>query len=151
MIDTKVRFGRWRQVHKGVYATFTGPITPDARLWAAVLYAGQGAYLSHRTRGRDQPAHGYPSLAIDVTVPASRRVSRLKMWLSICRRTRPWFGGAWEPPPYTIAEETVIDLVQAATDKDDVIALVTSGFTERSSPRAPQESGADPQEAALAA
>jgi hypothetical protein len=40
----------------------------------------------------------------------------------------------WTPPgipPYSIAEETVLDLVQAATDKDDVIALITSGFNRR--------------------
>lgn len=40
----------------------------------------------------------------------------------------------WRPPgvpPYTIAEETVIDLVQAAANEDDVIALVTSGFNRK--------------------
>src|ERR1700722_7595094 len=41
--------GAWRQVYKGVYATFTGHITRNAQLWAAVLYAGRGAYLSYET------------------------------------------------------------------------------------------------------
>ena len=74
MIDTKVRFARWRQVHRGVYATFTGPVTRDAQLWAAVLYAGQGAYLSRRTAAEINRLTDAPSLVIDVTVPASRRV-----------------------------------------------------------------------------
>jgi hypothetical protein len=48
-IAAKIRFGRWQRVHAGVYATFTGPVTRDARLWAAVLAAGPGAQLSHQT------------------------------------------------------------------------------------------------------
>ena len=31
-IAARVRFGRWRRVHLGVYATFTGPLTRDAQL-----------------------------------------------------------------------------------------------------------------------
>lgn len=34
-------------------------------------------------------------------------------------------------PPYSIAEETVLDLVQAATDEDEFVALITSGFNRR--------------------
>ena len=48
-IAAKIRFGRWQRVHAGVYATFTGPVTRDAQLWAAVLAAGPGAQLSHQT------------------------------------------------------------------------------------------------------
>jgi hypothetical protein len=43
-------------------------------------------------------------------------------------------------PPHTFAEETVIDLVHAAANLDDVIACVTGGFARnlvRESPRAP--------------
>ena len=131
MIDTKVRFARWRQVHRGVYATFTGPVTRDAQLWAAVLYAGQGAYLSHRTAAEINRLTDAPSLVIDVTVPASRRVIPPK-GVAIHMSSRK--AMVWRPPgipPYTIAEETVIDLVRAAAQMDDVIALVTSGFNRR--------------------
>src|SRR5579862_4580638 len=48
-IVSKVKHGRWRQVYRGVYAMFTGPLTREAQLWAAVLYAGKGAQLSHET------------------------------------------------------------------------------------------------------
>jgi hypothetical protein len=34
-------------------------------------------------------------------------------------------------PPYTFAEETVVDLVRAATDLNDVIAYVTGGFAKK--------------------
>jgi hypothetical protein len=39
-IRYRLRSGRWRQVHKGVYATFTGPLPREARLWAALRRAG---------------------------------------------------------------------------------------------------------------
>jgi hypothetical protein len=40
----------------------------------------------------------------------------------------------WRPPgmpPYTVAEETILDLVQAAAAMEDVIALVTRGYGRR--------------------
>ena len=45
----RVRSGRWRQLYRGVYATFTGKLTDRARLWAVVLAVGEGAVLSHET------------------------------------------------------------------------------------------------------
>jgi hypothetical protein len=41
-IRWKLERRAWRQVYRGVYVTFTGPVTREAQLWAAVLYAGQG-------------------------------------------------------------------------------------------------------------
>jgi hypothetical protein len=48
-IENRLRSGRWRSVHRGVYATFTGDPGREALLWAAVLRAGAGAALSHQT------------------------------------------------------------------------------------------------------
>lgn len=131
VIDTRVEFGRWRQVHKGVYATFTGVPPWDAQLWAAVLYAGRGAYLSHGTAAEMNRLTDDRLPIIDVTVPAKRRV-RPPQGVVIHRSVRE--AMVWRPygvPPYTIAEETVIDLVQAATDMDDVVGIVTRGFSRR--------------------
>ena len=66
----RLRSGKWQRVHEGVYATFTGPLTPDARLWAALRRAGDGAMLSHETAAEvhgliDKPA----GKAIHITVP----------------------------------------------------------------------------------
>jgi hypothetical protein len=55
-IKWKIKVGIWRPVYPGVYATFTGPLTRDAQLWAALLFAGPGA-AQPRDRGRDPPAH----------------------------------------------------------------------------------------------
>jgi hypothetical protein len=131
MIDARVEFSRWQQVHKGVYATFTGLLPRDALLWAAVLYAGRGAHLSHWTAAEINRLTDDAASVIDVTVPAERRV-RPPKGVVIHRTVHKAL--VWRPPgipPYTLAEETVIDLVQAATDQDDVIALITSGFNRR--------------------
>jgi predicted transcriptional regulator of viral defense system len=123
--------GDWRQVHRGVYVTVTGPVSRSAQLWAAVLYAGQGAYLSHETAAEINGLSDVESRPINVTIPASRRISA-PPGVVIHRSSRK--AMTWRPPgvpPYTVAEETVIDLAQAAAAVDDVIALVTRGYGRR--------------------
>ena len=36
-IEWRLRTGAWRRVYQGVYATFTGKLSREARLWAVVL------------------------------------------------------------------------------------------------------------------
>jgi hypothetical protein len=128
-IVSKVEQGRWRQVYQGVYATFTGPIDRDAQLWAVVLYAGPGARLSHETAAELIRLTDRRSPLIHVTIPARRRVVP-PSGVAIHRSTI--LNGSWRfargTLPHTFAEETIIDLVHAATDLDDVIAYVTGAF-----------------------
>ena len=132
----RIKFGRWRRVHAGVYATFTGPMTRDAQLWAAVLAAGPGAQLSHETAAEINRLTDRPSPFIHVTIPATRRVTPPK-GVIIHLSSNLTFGWRFARgvPPYTFAEETVIDLVHAATRLDDVIAHVTGGFATEASQR----------------
>jgi hypothetical protein len=130
-IVARIKFGRWQRVHFGVYATFTGPMTRDAQLWAAVLAAGPGAQLSHQTAAEINRLTDRPSPFIHVTIPANRRITppegviiHLSSNLSVDWRF------ARGVPPYTFAEETIVDLVHAATDLNDVIAWVTGGFAK---------------------
>jgi len=130
-ISWLLKRGDWSQVHRGVYVTFTGPVSRSARLWAAVLYAGRGAYLSHETAAEFNGLSDDESPAISVTIPASRRISAppdVVIHLS-SRKAMTWRPPG--TPPYTMAEETVIDLVQAAATEDDVIALLTRGYGRR--------------------
>jgi hypothetical protein len=128
-IISKVRHGRWRQVYQGVYATFTGPVARDAQLWAVVLYAGPGARLSHETAAEFIRLTDRRPPLIHVTIPARRRVVPPRGVL-IHRSTvlHVNWRFARGVPPHTLAEETIIDLVHAATGLDDVIAYVTGAF-----------------------
>lgn len=131
VIDAKVRSGWWEHVHEGVYKTFTGQLTRDGRLWAAVLHAGPGAYLSHGTAAELNRLMADAPSFIDVTIPASRAV-RAPKGVIIHRSTHK--AMIWQPPgipAFSIAEQTVIDLVQAGAGKDDIVALVTEGFNRK--------------------
>jgi hypothetical protein len=128
MIKFRVSSGRWRQLHPGVYATFTGVPGRSARLWAAVLWAGRGAVLSHQTAAE---LHGLADKAADpihVTVPWQRRVVAVS-GVSI-HRSRRSEGSAlgYTSPPRTKIEETVLDLTQTARSFDDVCSWITRAF-----------------------
>jgi hypothetical protein len=131
-IAARIKFGRWRRVHFGVYATFTGPMTRDAQLWAAVLAAGPGAQLSHETAAEINRLTDRQSPFIHVTIPANRRITPPKgVIIHISSNLTFGWRFARGVPPCTFAEETVVDLVHAATDLNDVIAYVTAGFAKK--------------------
>jgi hypothetical protein len=128
-VVSKLRQGRWLQVYRGVYATFSGPIGRGAELWAVVLYTGSGARLSHETAAELIHLRDRPSPLIHVTIAAKRRVvapTGVAIHRSVAPETSWRFARGI--PPHTFAEETVIDLVQAAASLDDVIGYVTGAF-----------------------
>jgi hypothetical protein len=131
-ITSKLEHRRWQQVHWGVYATFTGPLSRDAWLWAAVLYAGAGARLSHETAAELIRLIDRRSPFIHLTIPVIRRVKPpegVKIHIS-SKGSADW-RFARGIPPHTFAEETIIDLVHAAGDLNDVIAYVTAAFARK--------------------
>jgi hypothetical protein len=129
MIVSKVKHGLWRQLHPGVYGVFTGEIPWKALLWAAVLYAGPGALLSHATAAEVLGLTDRRCPVIQVTIPASRRV-RPPQGVAIHRSTFDY--PRWRPqrgvPPHTFYAETIIDLVAAADNLDEVVAWVSRGI-----------------------
>jgi hypothetical protein len=127
-ITWNVKSGRWRQIHPGVYAMFTGPITRNARLWAIVLYSGPLARLSHETAAELLGLSDEQCPLVHVTIPKNRKV-RQPEGVVIHRSSH--MGRPWQPvgiPPHTFIEDTIIDLIDAATNLDNVIALVTIAF-----------------------
>jgi Transcriptional regulator, AbiEi antitoxin len=130
-IVARIKFGRWQRVHFGVYATFTGPMTRDAQLWAAVLVAGPGAQLSHQTAAEINRLTDRSSPFIHVTIPANRRIAPPKgVIIHLSSNLSVGWRFVRGVPPCTFAEETIVDLVHAATDLNDVIACVTGGFAK---------------------
>jgi hypothetical protein len=130
-INARIKFGRWRPVHRAVYSTHGGPLTRNARLWAAVLYAGRSARLSHETAAEVLGLTDRPAPRIQISVDPERRVAPaagLITYRSACN------GRIWRPPPgvppHTTEEDTVLDLVDAATSLDDVIGWVTRALAK---------------------
>ncbi len=117
----RVRTGRWRRVHRGLYLTGDGEVTEQQRLWIASLGAGNGqpALLAGTTAlrllGLDRPPGGGP---IDVLVHSSRpdrdpppavRVHRTRRLSSVDQC--PTIG-----PPCTTAARALVDAVEWAED-----------------------------------
>ncbi len=105
-------------MHEGVYATFNGPLSRDARLWAALRRVGPGAMLSHETAAEvhgliDKPA----SKTIHITVsPRRRPVQRGSIRGVVIHRSgqsRPQLPVTFKFPRTRI-EDTVLDLIDAA-------------------------------------
>jgi hypothetical protein len=135
-VTSKLQHGRWVQVYRGVYATFTGSMSRDAQLWAGVLYAGPGARLSHETAAELIRLTDRRSRLIHVTISTERRVAP-PAGVIIHRSTSRYTSWRFARgiPPHTFAEETVIDLVHAADDLYDVIACVTGLFARNQTMR----------------
>jgi hypothetical protein len=130
-IISKLNHGLWQQIHPGVYGAFTGTLSWDVRLWAAVLYAGPGALLSHETAAEVLRLANGRCLVIHVTIPASRRV-RAPQDVAIHHSAFDY--PRWRPqrgvPPHTFYAETIVDLATAADNLDDVVAWVSRGICQ---------------------
>jgi hypothetical protein len=129
----RARAGDWQRIQRGVYATFSGEVTREAQLWAALLRAGPGAVLSHQTAAELYGLMKQPSPLVHVTVPAasnpakSVRIPGVVVHRSrILERTR-------HPvllPPRTRIEDTVLDLIEGMdqpADRYDVICRAIGG------------------------
>jgi hypothetical protein len=124
-----VRGGTWQQVHPGVYATFTGEVGRGARLWAALLHAGEGAVLSHETAAELIGLADRHSPLIHVTIPCTRRVVPPQgVSIHVSRRDIPKWRFARGIPPHTMTEDTLIDLLNAVKTLDDAAGWITTAF-----------------------
>jgi hypothetical protein len=118
VIGRRLASGRWRAMHRGVYATFTGELSREAVLWAAVLRAGPGAALSHQTAAELLGLADAPSEAIHLTVPCGRHPEPIPgAIVHLSARIAAAIHPA-QLPPRTRIEETVIDLTQTAVSFD---------------------------------
>jgi len=121
---------RWQQLHRGVYAVFSGPPGRETSLWAAVLRAGDGAVLSHETAAELHGLIDTPAEAIYVCIPSTRRIRTAGIIVRTSSRT----GQATQPnrdPPRTTVEETVLDLAHLARTFDDACGWITKACGRR--------------------
>jgi|SRR5450756_103643 len=123
-IGHRLRSGRWQRVQDGVYATFTGPLSREARLWAALRRAGEGAVLSHETAAEVQGliSQKPPGAMIHITVPSRRRpVQRGRLRGVVIHRSdqgQPQFPITWKLPRTRI-QDSVLGLVATSATFED--------------------------------
>jgi very-short-patch-repair endonuclease len=134
-VRRRLASGTWRRLGEGVYATFTGKSTREAKLWTAVLLAGPGALLSHETAAE---LHGFAKKMapkIHVSVPVTRNPARtFAMRGVVIHRRRAIRPDDIQAPwilPRTSVESTAIDLVTEARTFDDAYAWICRATADR--------------------
>lgn len=128
----RIRSGRWQQPHRGVYATFSGPLSRAATIWAALLRAGPGAVASHETAAELDGLSDCVDARVHVTVPADRRV-RGKLdgvVIHYAHRLEQTRHPA-KTPPRTRVEDTILDLIDVSFSGRTVEGWVTQGCQRR--------------------
>lgn len=131
--DEKVRWlvdsGRWQLVHPRTFAVFSGKLSYRAAMRAAVVYAGEGAVLSHVTAGHEYGLCGRPAV-VHVSVPYVREVdSRAGVKVHRSRTLRP--ADAVGSLPFTTVERTVLDLLGSRRSADAALGLVGEAVRSR--------------------
>jgi hypothetical protein len=121
-IRAQLDANRWQRVHDGVYALFSGPLSPDALRIAALIACRGVALLSHETAGE---LHGFikpdPQRPIHVTVPYGTSEFR-SSGISVHRsRAFAHIGVDGSRPPRTNRVHTVLDLAVAASDAQEAM------------------------------
>ena len=130
-IEARLASGRWQRVYPGVLATFSGPLTRPAQLWAAVLVSGPDAVLSHETAAELFGLLSEPQPLIHVSVPAARRL--VKRPGVVVHRTRlaATIRHPALSPPRTRVEDTVIGLTQSCASLDAAIGWLVKAAASR--------------------
>lgn len=130
VIDGRIKSGRWQQLHRGVYAAFTGPVPRSTALWAAVLRAGPQAALSYQSAAELYDMTK-PGGLIHVTTVAERQLEHVA-GVVVHRSNRA--VAAMHPtllPPRTRIEDTALDLAEAAANLDEAIGWLCRAVGQR--------------------
>lgn len=123
---------RWRRVHPGVYAVFTGPLPDLTRVWAAVLWAGPGAVAVHQTAAWVWGLRADLPTLVTVAVPHGRPRRTRAAGVRVVQSTR--LARTVHPakrPPVTTVEDTVLDIAHRAARDSVVIDIVLRACQER--------------------
>ncbi|GLZ49438.1 hypothetical protein Acsp06_56230 [Actinomycetospora sp. NBRC 106375] len=121
-IQAQLDAERWQRLHDGVYVTYSGPPTPEARWTGALLACRSGAVLSHETAGElhgfVKPERGRP---VHVTVRYGCSATRLDGVRVHRSRAFAHIGVEGSDPPVTSRVHTVLDLAAAAPDGKEAL------------------------------
>jgi hypothetical protein len=127
----RLRRQRWQRPGRGVIVAHSGPLTRHQRLWAAVLGAGHHAVLAGATAATLEGLRGHDRPAIDVLIPAGRRVKpmagvRVRRTAVLPDHHVRWVGS----PPRTTVARSVVDAAAWARTDDDARAIVAAAFQQ---------------------
>ena len=124
--------GPWQRVLPGLYATFTGELSPRQRLRAGLLHGGPHAQLTAGTAARLHGLRYAPSqaAAVDVLVPASATAQSSGFVLVTHTKSLP--AALWvEGMPVSPVDRAVVDASRGLNRLRDVRALLCESVQRR--------------------
>jgi hypothetical protein len=130
----RIRAADWQRIQRGVYATFSGEVTREGRLWAALLRAGPGAVLSHQTAAELYGLLKQPSSIIHLTVPATTNPAKHGKIPGVVVHRSRLIEATRHPvllPPRTRIEDTVLDLIADMDDAADRYDMICRAIGSR--------------------
>ena len=136
----RVASGRWQRPCHGIVVAHSGPMTPKQELWAALLWAGEGAVLAGLTAARLDGLEGFSgderaSPPIHLLVPAGRSVRRKPPGLSVVVHYSTMLGsGDVHPsrePRRTRVARSLVDAAAWAGSDRRAQALLAAGVQQR--------------------
>lgn len=136
----RVTSGRWQRLCSGIVVAQSGPVTQRQRLWAAALWAGQGAVLAGLTAaqldglegfsardGADQPIH--------LLVPGYRSIRRKPPGLPVIVRysivLAPRDVHPLRQPPRTRMARSLVDAAAWMATERGAQAVLAAGVQQR--------------------
>lgn len=123
--------GRWQSVLPGVYLTHRGALTPEGRVWAAVLAAGAGAVAGPRsTLWLNGLLDALPEV-VDVWVPQSRHITAPAGILVHRRRGLPGDQHPAASLPQLRLERAVIEVARRARRPEAVVDVLICAVQRR--------------------
>lgn len=131
-IRAQVDARRWRRIHRQTYATFSGPLSRQAELWAALVACGPGAALSHESAAEcDGLVDPDETAVVHVTVPVERRIVTPNGVRVHYLHRLPEARHPSRCPPRLRIEDTVLGLTDAASNAREAVAWLLRSCQRR--------------------
>ncbi len=128
----RVAAGRWQQIHRRVYAAFSGELDRSGAIWAALLRCGSDAVASHETAAELDGLCGQIDDRVHVTVEGDRRVRGPVIGIRVHYANRlPLTRHPVKTPPQTRIEDTVLDLVDTSRTAMSAAAWIITAIQQR--------------------
>jgi hypothetical protein len=130
-VRAQLAAGRWRRIDDRVLVAHAGGLDHVATLWAAVLGCGRGALISHDSAAHVQGQLAVPPMRIHVTIPEGRRIAP-RPGVTLHRTRNPIRAAVGRGIPQVSVEDTVLDRAEFASNPDQVVALLVTAISKRS-------------------
>ncbi|BCJ58974.1 hypothetical protein Jiend_23960 [Micromonospora endophytica] len=132
-IRHRVESGRWRKVHRAVYVTHNGPVTPAQLRWIAVLSTGPAAVLGGLSAARAWGLRRHDDGLVHLLVPRSHRPRAMPPGVRVHRTTILPDEDVLDvgQPRRTMPARSIVDAAQWAVTDHQACAIIAAGFQQR--------------------